>query len=539
MTEPKTLLDLTGEEQAKYQTPIVMGKLDHVWHDLQTPIRGRQAELIELDTEPGWRTYRRSVLFLLVTAVQELYPEAQVIAQFTANKGLFCEIHSSAWTLNLERTQAIAAQMRKIVAEDRPIVKKTCPREEAVALFTAHKQPAKAKLVAELAQDMVSIYQCGGTEDYFYGAMVPHTGLLDRFALDYEAPGVLLRTPDVLTHGEVRAYVPQPKLSHVLSESEEWARILDCQYVSDLNRLNRTGQMGEVIRVSEALQEKHIAQIAEHIAGHHDALRLVLIAGPSSSGKTSFAQRLRIQLRTNGLHPISISLDDYFKNRIDTPRLPNGEYDYECLEALDVAQFNQDMLALMAGKSVMLPLYNFLTGEREWHEERTISVAAGEPIIIEGIHGLNEKLTEAVPRANKYKIYVSALNQLNIDAHNRIPTTLARLMRRLVRDYQFRGAHAVKTLHQLPVVRAGEEKYIFPYQEEADVMFNSALIYELGILKRYARPLLEHVTPDVPEYTMAQYLLSFFQYADDVTDEDDVPNNSILREFIGKSVFFK
>ena len=538
MAEAKTLLDLAREQQDKYRTPIVMGTLDNKWHDLQTPIVG-QPGLIELDTPAGWQTYRRSALFLLVTAVSELYPEAEVVAQFTANKGLFCEINAPSWRLNLERTQAIAARMQAIVDEDRPIVKRACPREEAVELFKAHKLVAKAELIAELTQPTVSIYQCGECQDYFYGPMVPHTGLIDRFALDYEAPGVLLRTPDAHSGGQVRAYVPQPKLSHILSEAEEWARILDCQYVTDLNLINRTGDMGEVIRVSEALQEKHIAQIAEHIAGHHHDLRLVLIAGPSSSGKTSFAQRLRIQLRTNGLHPVSISLDDYFKNRRDTPRNAQGEYDYECLEALDTELFNKDMLALMAGQEVTLPLYNFISGEREWHLERTISVGEGQPIIIEGIHGLNEKLSAAVPRANKFKIYVSALTQLNIDAHNRIPTTSARLLRRLVRDYQSRGAHALKTLHQWPAVREGEEKYIFPFQEEADVMFNSALIYELGMLKRYARPLLERVPPDVPEYTEAQFLLNFFQYVDDINCEDDVPNNSILREFIGKSVFFK
>jgi len=539
MAEEKTLLDLAKEQQANYKTPIVMGTLDNKWHDLQTPIAGKQAGLIELDTPAGWRTYRRSVLFVLIMAVKELYPEAEVIAQFTANKGLFCEVNAPNWQLNLERTEAIAARMHAIVAEDRPILKRSCLRDEAVQLFKENKQVEKANLIAALTQETVSIYQCGEYQDYFYGAMVPHTGILDRFALDYEAPGVLLRTPDADTHGEVRAYVPQPKLSHILSEAEEWARILDCQYVTDLNRLNRTGQMGEVIRVSEALQEKHIAQIAEHIAGHHHDLRLVLIAGPSSSGKTSFAQRLRIQLRTNGLHPVSISLDDYFKNRRDTPRNAKGEYDYECLEALDTELFNKDMLALMAGQENTLPVYNFISGEREWHKDRVISVGEGQPIIIEGIHGLNEKLSAAVPRANKFKIYISALTQLNIDAHNRIPTTSARLLRRLVRDYQFRGSQAIKTLHQWPTVREGEEKYIFPFQEEADVMFNSALIYELGILKRYARPLLERVAPDVPEYTEAQFLLNFFQYVDDINCEDDVPNNSLLREFIGKSVFFK
>ena len=538
MEQEKTLLDLAQEEQHRYSTPIVMGKLNGRYHDLQTPIRGRKAELVEMDTQPGWETYRRSVLFLLLTAVSELYPEAEVIAQFTANKGLFCEVCSPSWSLDVMRTKKIAERMKSIVKEDRPITKRTCLREEAIQLFKDAKQIAKANLIHSLQQDFVSIYTCGNYQDYFYGAMVPHTGLLDRFALDYEAPGVLLRTPDSTTDGQVRDYVPQPKLSRVLSDAKDWARILDCPYVTDLNRLNRMGQIGEVIRISEALQEKRIGQIADHIASHSHDLRLILIAGPSSSSKTSFAQRLRIQLRTNGLRPVSISLDDYFRNRKDTPRNEDGEYDYECLGALDTELFNQDMVKLLKGESVVLPRYNFLTGEREWDDSRTISLEDDQPVIIEGIHGLNEALSAAVPRRNKYKIYISALTQLNIDAHNRIPTTGARLLRRLVRDYQFRGSSAEKTLHQWSIVRAGEEKNIFPFQEEADIMFNSALLYEIGVLKRYARPLLERVPMESSTYTAAQQLLNYFQYVDDIEDKE-VPNNSLLREFIGGSVFFQ
>lgn len=532
--------DLAADYQQEYASRIVAVKLDNTLHDLQTPVgKSRSIEFVELESEEGWIIYRRSVEFLLVMAVHELYPEAEVAAMFRANNGLYCEISVPGKKLTEAMAQAIEAEMRRIVEEDRPIVKEVLEREAAVKLFKETKQVEKANLIASLKLPKVSIYRCGDYYDYLYGAMIGSTGHLSKFALDIFESGVLLRTPDLKSKGEVPPSVPQPKLSEVLTEAKNWANILRCRYVTDLNRAIRSGRISEVIRVSEALQEKHIAEIADYIAKHRQKLRLILIAGPSSSGKTSFAQRLRVQMQVMGLRPFSISLDNYFVNREDTPKTPAGAYDYECLEALDVDLFNKDMFALLKGESVVLPRYNFKTGEREWEGQTPLTLEKSQPIIVEGIHGLNEKLTAAIPREYKFKIYVSALTQLNIDAHNRIPTTDARLIRRLVRDYQFRGASALKTLKQWPDVRQGEEKYIFPYQEEADVMFNSAMIYELSALRRYAVPMLEAVTPDVPEYTKARRLLDFCQYFLDLPDEEDVPNNSILREFIGKSVFFK
>lgn len=532
--------DLAADYQQEYASRIVAVKLDNTLHDLQTPVgKSRSIEFVELESEEGWIIYRRSVEFLLVMAVHKLYPEAEVAAMFRANNGLYCEISVPGKKLTEVMVQAIEAEMRRLVEEDRPIVKEVLEREAAVKLFKETKQVEKANLIASLKLPKVSIYRCGDYYDYLYGAMIGSTGHLGKFALDIFESGVLLRTPDLKSKGEVPPSVPQPKLSEVLTEAKNWANILRCRYVTDLNRAIRSGRISEVIRVSEALQEKHIAEIADYIAKHRQKLRLILIAGPSSSGKTSFAQRLRVQMQVMGLRPFSISLDNYFVNREDTPKTPAGAYDYECLEALDVDLFNKDMFALLKGESVVLPRYNFKTGEREWEGQTPLTLEKSQPIIVEGIHGLNEKLTAAIPRDYKFKIYVSALTQLNIDAHNRIPTTDARLIRRLVRDYQFRGASALKTLKQWPDVRQGEEKYIFPYQEEADVMFNSAMIYELSALRRYAVPMLEAVTPDVPEYTKARRLLDFCQYFLDLPDEEDVPNNSILREFIGKSVFFK
>ena len=538
---PDTLpKDIVSSYQHEFESPIVAVKLDNALHDLQTPVgKARNLEFIERNSDDGWIIYRRSMAFLLIMAVHELDPNAEVVAKFRANNGLYCEMNLLGKCLTREMVTSVERTMRRLVEADLPIEKHVMTREDAIKLFKNTKQIEKANLIAMLDKERVSVYCCNGHYDYLYGAMLGRTGALKRFALDLFDSGVLLRTPDCLSGGQIPPSIPQPKLSMMLAEAKQWADISGCRYVTDLNRMIRSGHVGELIRVSEALQEKCIARIADMIAAKRKDLRLILIAGPSSSGKTSFAQRLRIQLKVMGLDPISISLDDYFKNRADTPLTPAGEYDYECLEALDVACFNENISWLLRGEEVVLPHYNFLTGKREWEGQLPLAIHSDQPIIVEGIHGLNEKLTASVKRNNKLKIYISALMQLNIDAHNRISTTDARLLRRLVRDYQFRGADALKTLKQWPDVRAGEEKYIFPFQEEADVMFNSALLYELAALHRYAVPALKAITPDVPEYTKAQRILDFCQYFLELPDESDIPNNSILREFIGKSVFFK
>lgn len=532
--------DIAGDYREEYESEIVAVKLDNTIRDLQTPVgNARTLEFVELNSEEGWRIYRRSVQLLLIAAVHKVYPEAEVIVRFRANRGLYCEIQIPEETLDDAIVQQIEAMMRRMVANNYPIVKEYKSKEEALKLFKKAKLIEKVNLIADLDKEKVSIYHCAGYSDYFYGAMMGSTGHLGSFSIKRFEAGVLLRTPDMQSKGVVPMPISQPKLSSILAESKRWAGVLNCKYVTDLNRAIRNGRIGEIVRVSEALQEKRIAEIADYIAKRRRDLRLVLIAGPSSSGKTSFAQRLSVQLQVTGLRPLSISLDNYFRDRKDTPLTPAGEYDYERLEALDVKLFNEHMLDLMAGRSVVMPRYNFHTGCREWDGQEPVFLEMDQPIIVEGIHGLNERLSSSVHRENKFKIYVSALTQLNIDAHNRIPTTDARLLRRLVRDYQFRDAGALRTLRKWPDVREGEEKYIFPYQEEADVMFNSALIYELAVLQHFARPMLEEVTPDVPEYTKARRILDFCQYFREIPDLDLVPNNSILREFIGGSVFFE
>lgn len=540
-----TLWDLAQAESEKYpdRPPIVAAYVHHVLKDLQTEIPREIAEdheviaFVDRTSDEGRRIYRRSVTYLLMLAVHELYPQIEVGVEFSANGGLFCAPRNGG-AFTQEMVQALETRMRTIAAESRPIQKRRIRREEAVQLFKQSRQVEKANLLLTLQQTDVSLYDCGTFYDYLYGPMLHSTQSLTLFALDFMPPGLLLRTPGAKDPYQVTPPVRQPKLRGVFLEAERWAGILHCRYIPDLNRYTRQGKVADIIHVSEALHEKRIAEIAAHIADQAHRIRLILIAGPSSSGKTSFAQRLRIQLRVNGLEPVSISLDDYFKNREDTPRTPEGAYDFESLQALDVDIFNANLLDLMAGKEVTLPRFNFVTGKREYYPE-PISLLPKSPIIVEGIHGLNEALSQAVPRERKYKIYVSPLTVLNMDVHNRIPTTDARLLRRLTRDYRSRASSALKTLRQWQDVRRGEDRNIFPYQEEADVMFNSALIYELGVLKTYAEPLLAQVPPNEPEYAKAQELLDFCRLFEPIDGDFDIPNNSLLREFIGKSIFFR
>mgnify|MGYP000845121710 FL=1 len=531
----RSLQEIRDEFQPQSKRLIVAALLDGLETDLQTPVGNyRRLDWVYLDSTSGERIYRQSVVFLLVTAVQELYPEAEVIVRFTANKGLYCDISGIA-AITEEIVAAIEKKMRAIIKENRPIVKKHLPREEAVTLFKQSRQIAKANLIAAIPQATVSIYYCGAAYDYLYSALLDSTGALGEFALDRCDAGVLLRTVE---KGKIPERVDQPKFHQILNESKQWAAILRCDYLPDLNRYIRQGKAGDIVRVSEALHEKKIAEIADEIKESIRERRVILIAGPSASGKTSFAQRLKVQLRVNGLDPLSISLDNYFVDRDKTPLTPDGKYNYEALNALDLPLFNRHLLDLLAGREIMLPHYDFVSGRQELDVIGPVSITPTQPVILEGIHGLNEKLTASLPRRQKFKIYVSALTQLNMDLHNRIHTTDARLLRRLVRDFKYRAAHALRTLRIWPVVRQGEEQNIFPFQEDADAVFNSALIYELAVLKKHAIPLLEDVSAAEPEYAPAQELLTFLTYFDSIDDEEIIPNNSILREFIGQSCFF-
>ncbi len=528
------------QEQAKENDMIVAAIVNGEIKSLGDTIdEGQTPVWVHLSDSIGERVYRRSVLFLAIVAMRELYGAAdtELIVRASLNGGLYCDLILPGGVTDGTVT-AIEVQMRAIVKENRAIRKRVVSKEEAVRLFKATRQIPKANLLNMLPEEDVVLHTCGEQYDSLYGVMLDKTGELGCFDLKRINNGVLLRMPSGGQGLFLRPPIAQPKFTQTLKESKQWAKILHCEYMPDLNRSIQLGQTGDLIRVSEALHEKKIAEIADRIAAGIKKARLIMIAGPSSSGKTSFAQRLKVQLRVNGLTPVSISLDDYFVNRKETPLTPEGAYDYESLRALNVELFNEHLVALMQGKEVALPRYDFVTGEREDGARPNFSIAPEQPIIVEGIHGLNEELTHAVPRDEKFKIYVSALTQLNIDMHNRIPTTDARFVRRLVRDYQFRASSAIKTLRQWRDVRKGEEKNIFPYQEDADAVFNSALIYELAVLKKYAVPLLSAVAPHEAGYTDAQNILRFLTQFGSIEDESDIPNNSILREFIGKSCFF-
>lgn len=532
-----TLLELSRKRAGLYTSAIVAAKVDNEIKDLQSELTNDcYVDFLDLHTEDGMKVYQRSLTFVMITAAKELFPHCNLTVEHSLGDGLYCEIYLEP-KLSETVVKNIEQRMRKIIKEDRPIVRKIMTREAAIALLEEDQQYEHVRLLKQVKRERVSMYYCGEVYDYFYGTMTPSAGCLGIFELKYYAPGLLLRFPNKEDPALVPDFVDQPKLAQIFAEAERWGSILQCGYVAALNDFIEQKNGGDIIRVAEALHEKKIAQIADFISGHRQEVRIILVAGPSSSGKTTFAQRLNIQLRVNGVRPVPISLDDYFVDREHTPRDDQGNYDFEALEAIDLKLFNEHLLRLLSGEDVEIPSFNFLTGTREYNGN-TIKLNKNQPLIIEGIHGLNERLTAAIPREQKIKVYISALTQLSIDTHNRIPTTDARLIRRMVRDSKFRSHDALATLKMWASVRKGEEKNIFPYQEEADIMFNSALIYELAVLKKYAEPLLEKITPAKIEYPEAKRLLKFLSYFNSLAD-DEVPQNSILREFIGDSCFYR
>jgi uridine kinase len=424
--------------------------------------------------------------------------------------------------------------MQEIIHACIPIHKRSVPTDEAIDIFHKQRMYDKEKLFRYRRVSRVNLYRIEDFEDYFYGFMAYHTGYVKVFDLFLYGDGFVLLLPERKTPDVLPEFCPRTKIYQVQTESERWGESIGISYVGNLNEKITTEGIKQTILVQEAKQEARISAIAQQIKSAGD-IKFVMIAGPSSSGKTTFSHRLSIQLTAHGMKPHPIALDNYFVDRERTPLDEDGEKDYERLEAIDVEQFNRDMLDLLAGKEVELPVYNFKTGHREYRGD-FLKLGDEDILVIEGIHGLNDRLSYALPRENKFKIYISALTQLNIDEHNRIPTTDGRLIRRMVRDARTRGISAKETIARWPSVRRGEEKYIFPYQEEADAMFDSALIYELACLKVYAEPLLFGIGKQEPEYQEAKRLLKFFDYFVPVPSEA-IPYNSILREFVGGSCF--
>lgn len=497
----------------------------------------KDIEFLDITSSSGMRTYVRSLFFILVKAVEELYPQGSISLEHPISKGYFCKLHIDR-TIGLDDVQRIKQKMQEIIAADIPYTRTESHTEEVVRLFEKRGMMDKARLLDTYGQLYSYYYQLGDTVDCYYSSLVPSTGYIRLFDIVKYYDGLLLRIPSRENPTKLEEVVKQEKMLEVFQEYHRWNQILGISTVGDLNVACNEGHATDLINVSEALQEKKIAQIADEIT-HRDQdgkrVKLVLISGPSSSGKTTFSKRLSIQLMTNGLKPYPISLDDYFVNRNDTPLDENGKHDFESLYAVDLPFFEEQLSTLLNGGEVELPRYNFTTGKREMIGKK-LRIDEHMILIIEGIHALNPALTPHIPNENKYKVYVSALTTILLDNHNYIPTTDNRLLRRIIRDYKYRNYSAEETIARWPSVREGEEKWIFPYQENADAMFNSALLFELAVLKDYVEPVLRKVPNRCPEYSEAHRLLRFLNYFVSVQDKE-LPPTSLLREFLGGSSF--
>ena len=528
---------IAADFREKVSHDILLVKADGRLRELGKKLKGDcEISLITAADREGWQTYQRSAVFLMLKAFYDTVGGEKIkkiTICFSVGQGLYAEPEGE-FRLDGSLLRAVKARMRELQSMCLPIVKQSINTSEAVEQFHRHGMYDKEKLFRFRRASRVNVYSIGNFQDYFYGYMVEHTGFIKYYDLALYESGFVLLLPGRSAPEQIKELVPRKKLFDVQRESEEWGERLGISDVGSLNEAITAGRMNELILMQEAFQEKKIGDIAEAVAARPDR-KLVMIAGPSSSGKTTFSRRLSIQLQALGLRPHPISVDNYFVNRVNSPRDENGNYDYEALECLDVRQFNEDKTALLAGEMVELPRYNFISGEREYRGD-FLKLGAEDILVIEGIHCLNDRLSYSLPKEKKFRIYISALTQLNIDEHNRIPTTDGRLLRRMIRDARTRGASAQETIRMWDSVRRGEEKNIFPFQESADVMFNSALLYELAVLKQYAEPLLFGIPSDSPEYAEAKRLLKFLDYFLGVGSEL-IPHNSMIREFIGGSCF--
>ena len=497
----------------------------------------KDVEFQDIRSSSGMRTYVRSLCFVLCKAVEDLYPNGSIVLEHPVSKGYYCRLQLDR-TIGLDDVMRVKQRMKEIIAENLPFERFEKHTAEVVELFRQKGMMDKVRLLETSGNLYSYYYTLGDTLDYYYGSLLPSTGYLHLFDLVKYYDGLLLQVPNREHPDKLEDVLKQEKMLEVLKEHRRWNQILGIGTVGDFNKACNDGYATELINVSEALQEKRISQIADeifHRGQKGNPVKLILISGPSSSGKTTFSKRLSVQLMANGLKPYPISLDDYFVNRVDTPKAENGEYDYESLYALDLDFFNSQLQMLLNGEEVELPRFNFNTGIREMSGKR-LRLDENMILILEGIHALNPELTPHIPAESKFKIYVSALTTILLDDHNYIPTTDNRLLRRIIRDFKYRGYSAEETISRWPSVRAGEEKWIFPFQENADVMFNSALLFELAIIKDYAEPILRKVPNNRPEYSEAYRLRKFLEYFVPLQDKE-LPPTSLLREFLGGSSF--
>ena len=497
----------------------------------------KDVEFLDITSSSGMRTYIRSLCFVLCKAVEDLYPSGSIALEHPVSKGFYCQLKLDR-SIGLDDVQRIKQRMKEIIADNLPFERFEKHTIEVVELFRQKGMDDKVHLLETSGNLYSYYYTLGNTIDYYYGSLLPSTGYIHLFDLVKYYDGLLLQVPNRQNPQKLEEIVKQEKMLEVFKEHRRWNQILGVSTVGDFNKACIAGHATELINVSEALQEKRISQIADEIFNRGQKgcpVKLILISGPSSSGKTTFSKRLSVQLMANGLRPYPVSLDDYFVNRVDTPKDENGNYDYESLYALDLDFFNQQLKALLNGEEVELPRFNFSTGIREMSGRR-LKLDENMILILEGIHALNPELTPHIPAENKFKIYVSALTTILLDNHNYIPTTDNRLLRRIIRDFKYRGYSAEDTISRWPSVRAGEDKWIFPYQENADVMFNSALLFELAIIKDYAEPILRKVPNNRPEYSEAYRLRKFLEFFVPLQDKE-LPPTSLLREFLGGSSF--
>lgn len=522
----------------KTESPIMGVESEHQLHELSEAVKkdceGRWVYLSELE---GYRIYVRTLIYLYITCAQQvLGSDKRVLMLHSLGGNLYSEVRlgSEPYPVSQAQIEAIREAMRQKVQQNEAVHKQAYPLSDAQMYFEDRKRYDKLSLFHYRVSSNVNLYELGEEKDYFYGGMLPAVGALQWFDLQRYEDGVMLLTPQRSLPHTLRSFSPQPKLFGVFQQSKRWSHILGVENVGALNDCIASGQIGNLIQISEALHAKNIAEIASRIAGNRQ-IKLILIAGPSSSGKTTFAQKLSIQLQAEGLMPHLISMDNYFIDRERVAFGPDGLQDFESLQALDTELFNEHMHRLLLGEAVEMPVYNFKVGKREYSGEM-LRLGEEDVLIVEGIHCLNESMSSSVPKEQKFKIYISAITMLNIDDHNRIPTTDGRLLRRMVRDHQHRATSAAETIKRWPSVRGGEERNIFPFQEEADVIFNSAHIYELAVLKTYAEPLLFKIQKEEPEYGEARRLIKFLNYFLGVSSEL-VPEMSIVREFIGGGIY--
>lgn len=493
----------------------------------------KDVEYLDIRSSSGVRAYTRTLFFVLCKAAHDLWPGADVVIDIPVSNGYYCNINIGRPVTHFD-ADAVRRRMQEIIDAALPICRHESTTEEVIRMFSGMGMESKAKLLRSVGRLYTTYYEIDGYKDYYYGTLLTNTRQLYLFGLEKYYDGMLLRIPSRDDPSRLGELVRQDKMFDIFQEHHRWQHILGMSTVGDFNEAVQQGRSTDLINVSEALQEKKISQIADMISTRR-GVRMVLISGPSSSGKTTFCKRLSIQLLTCGVKPVPVSLDDYFVNREETPKDDSGEYDYESLYALDIELLNRQLNALFAGEEVELPRYNFQTGRSE-RSGRRLRLAADEVLVVEGIHALNPELTAQIPEEQKFRVYASALTTILLDAHNYIPTTDNRLLRRIIRDYKYRGVSAQETIHRWPSVRAGENKWIFPYQENADVMFNTALLFELAVIKSQAEPLLELVPENADEYAEAYRLLKFLKYISPIPNRQ-LPPTSLLREFLGGSSF--